>query len=228
MTQSIALNIAKLQQRTRFAEKKYHRQPHSVQIMAVSKTRTAAEIRQAAAAGIIEIGENYLQEARQKQQQLSDLPLNWHFIGPIQSNKTQPIADHFDWVHSVDRIKIARRLSNQRADKPSPLNICLQINISDEKSKSGFCLDELYPAALEISQLPHLQLRGLMAIPQASNDEQQQRQAFSQLAAAFERLQQRYPSMDTLSIGMSADWEAAVAEGATIIRIGTGIFGPRR
>ncbi len=195
--------------------------------MAVSKTRPAAMIREAAAAGIQQIGENYLQEALDKQVELADLPLTWHFIGPIQSNKTRPIAEHFDWVHSVDRLKIAQRLSDQRPASLPPLNICLQVNISNEASKAGASLDELTELAQQVSSLSGLCLRGLMAIPQASEDFDQQRAMFAQLRAAATKLQSDCDSIDTLSMGMSGDMEAAIAEGATIVRIGTDIFGAR-
>ena len=227
MLQSIEINIAKLQRRIRNAEKKYQRIDHSVQLMAVSKTRSAAMIRQVAAAGITEIGENYLQEALEKQLALQDLPLHWHFIGPIQSNKTRAIAEHFDWVHSVDRLKIAQRLSEQRPAHLPALNICLQINISGEDSKSGALLTDVDELAEQIAALPRLRLRGFMAIPKAVNDEAEQRAAFVPLAQATAKLQQRYRCIDTLSMGMSGDMEAAIAEGATIVRIGTDIFGPR-
>ena len=228
MSSSIEFNIAKVQQRIRFAEQKYSRNPQSVQLMAVTKTRSAAEIRIAAAEGITEVGENYLQEALQKQSELTDLPLNWHFIGPIQGNKTRAIAEHFSWVHSVDRLKIAQRLNDQRPEHLPKLNICLQVNISDEDSKSGITLQDLPALANLITDMPRLQLRGLMAIPKATNDEQAQRTAFTKLKTAAIALQQDHPNMDTLSMGMSADMEAAIAEGASMVRIGTDIFGPRQ
>ena len=158
---------------------------------------------------------------------LDDLPITWHFIGPIQSNKTRPIAEHFHWVHSVSREKIARRLDEQRPEGMAPLQVCLQVNISAEESKSGISLEELPALASLVEQLPRLQLRGLMAIPAATDDQIEQRKSFAQLRQAFEDLQQKHPAMDTLSMGMSGDWEAAVAEGSTMIRIGTAIFGPR-
>ena len=227
MTHSIAFNIAKLRQRIASAEQKYQRRPESVQLMAVSKTRPAAMIRAAAAAGITEIGENYLQEALDKQAELRDLPLCWHFIGPIQSNKTAAIAGHFDWVHSVDREKIARRLNNQRPQALPPLNICLQLNVSQEASKSGVSVDQLAALAETVAALPRLCLRGIMAIPKASRDMDQQRQAFAEVSAALAGLRSNYTSIDTLSMGMSGDMEAAIAEGSTVVRIGTDIFGPR-
>lgn len=228
MSSSIELNIAKVQQRIAEAVKKYCRQTESVQLIAVSKTRSAGDIRLAAAAGIKHIGENYLQEALGKIQTLSDLaPLCWHFIGPIQSNKTRDIAEHFDWVHSVERLKIAQRLSQQRPPHLPLLNICLQVNISREHSKAGVTLEQLDELAAQIDGLPNIRLRGLMAIPAAAQDFSAQRAAFAPLADAFDRLQQQHSDIDTLSMGMSNDMEAAIAEGATMVRIGSDIFGPR-
>ncbi len=227
MTDPIAFNIAKVRQRIAEAAKKSGRNTESVQLMAVSKTRSAEMIEKAAQEGVTDFGENYLQEALDKQQQLQELQLIWHFIGPIQSNKTRPIAEHFDWVHSVDRLKIAQRLNEQRPDEMPALNVCIQVNISDESSKSGAELSELESLADAASQLPRLILRGLMTIPKATNDPVQQKAAFSKLREAATKLQQKHRTIDTLSMGMSNDLETAVAEGATIVRIGTDIFGPR-
>ncbi|WP_188749381.1 YggS family pyridoxal phosphate-dependent enzyme [Marinobacterium zhoushanense] len=203
------------------------RSSDSVSLLAVSKTRPAEDIRAAYACGLIRFGENYLQEALDKIEQLSDLPLEWHFIGPIQSNKTRPIAEQFDWVHSVDRFKIGQRLSDQRPPGMAPLNICLQVNISREESKSG-CLPEEAPAlARQLSALPGIRLRGLMAIPKASDDEQEQRRAFADLRHLLQQLNSDLPGLDTLSMGMSGDLNPAIAEGATIVRIGTALFGAR-
>ena len=224
---AIAQNIAKLTERIRIASQINKRAEGAVQLLAVSKTRPAEAIREAAAAGVTDVGENYLREALDKMQLLQDLDLRWHFIGPIQSNKTRPIAEHFDWVHSVDRAKIARRLAEQRPPSLPPLQVCLQVNISDESSKSGVSPADLGPLAELVETLPGLELRGLMAIPAAADDPQQQRQAFAALRAALELLQADHPQLDTLSMGMSADLESAIAEGATIVRIGTDIFGPR-
>jgi hypothetical protein len=174
-----------------------------------------------------EFGENYLQEALTKIEELADLDLCWHFIGPIQANKTRPIAEHFHWVHSVDRLKIARRLSDQRPPKLPDLQICLQVNISGEGSKSGVSLEQLPALARAVMTLPRLQLRGLMAIPAANADTGAQHNAFATLRKALADLKREMPQLDTLSMGMSADLEAAIAEGATIIRVGTDIFGPR-
>lgn len=227
MSQSIAINIAKVQQRIGAAAKKSSRSSDSVTLIAVSKTHSSNAVREACTAGVRHIGESYLQEALEKQDALRDLNLTWHFIGPIQSNKTRPIAERFDWVHSVDRLKIARRLSEQRPVSSAPLNICLQVNISGEASKSGLRLDELPATAAAVARLTGVTLRGLMAIPQRSDHPELQHQAFRQLANAAKALRDVHPQLDTLSMGMSGDLEAAIAEGATMVRIGTDIFGPR-
>ncbi|GAA0697761.1 YggS family pyridoxal phosphate-dependent enzyme [Marinobacterium maritimum] len=203
------------------------RAPESVQLLAVSKTRGADEIRQLHACGQTAFGENYLQEALDKIAALQDLPLEWHFIGPIQSNKTRAIAEQFDWVHSVDRLKIARRLSEQRPDELPPLNLCLQVNISDEASKSGCTPEELPELARAVAALPRLRLRGLMAIPEAETDPARQRATFARVRTLMEALQAELPQLDTLSMGMSGDLEAAIAEGSTLVRVGTALFGPR-
>jgi hypothetical protein len=220
-------NIAKLLQRVRLSAEKSQRRDSDILVLAVSKTRSAADMRAAQACGLLEFGESYLQEALQKMPELEDLDLTWHFIGPIQSNKTRPIAEHFDWVHSIDRGKIARRLSEQRPPDMAPLQVCVQVNISGETSKSGATLEDLPQLVREIITLPQLQLRGLMAIPAATGDPQLQRQSFARLRTALGQLQLIAPAMDTLSMGMSGDIEAAIAEGATIVRVGTAIFGPR-
>ena len=227
MSLSIQNNIAKVLETIRSGEKKYHRQAHCVTLMAVSKTRPADAIRQAAAAGIHHIGENYLSEALDKIQHLQDIDLCWHFIGPIQSNKTRAIAEHFDWVHSVDRLKIAQRLNDQRPLELPALKVCLQVNISGEASKAGISPEDLPALAAEIAMLPRLKLCGLMAIPRATEDFQQQRQAFSQVQQLFQQLHDQQPQVDTLSMGMSGDMQAAIAEGATMVRIGSDIFGAR-
>ena len=223
MTLFIEHNITNIRKRISDAEKKYHRQPNSVRLMAVSKTRSADMINEVVANGITDIGENYLQEALAKIQQLNALNICWHFIGPIQTNKTRSIAEEFSWVHSVDRMKIAQRLNDQRPSYLPPLNICLQVNVSGELSKSGVAPDTVDALAAEIAKLPRLQLRGLMAVPQATDDIAKQRKAFAMLASIKSRL----PNCDTLSMGMSGDLEAAIAEGSTMVRIGTDIFGPR-
>lgn len=192
--------------------------------MAVSKTRPASAIRQAHAAGVRDIGENYLQEALEKIAELDDLPLTWHFIGPIQSNKTRAIAEHFDWVHSVDRLKVARRLSEQRPAELAPLNICLQVNISNEPSKAGVPLAELETLAREVASLPGLRLRGLMAIPAPASTSAARRQPLRALRQAMAALPL---PLDTLSMGMSDDLDEAIAEGASMVRIGSALFGAR-
>lgn len=196
-------------------------------LLAVSKTRPAEDLLTLYRLGQRRFGENYLQEALEKQAQLTDCDIEWHFIGPIQSNKTKEIAAHFDWVHSVDRLKIARRLNDQRPDNLPPLNICLQVNVSGEESKSGCSLAELPQLAQEISQFPNITLRGLMAIPAPCEAPEAQRLPFKALREALESLQQAGLSLDTLSMGMSGDLDAAIAEGATMVRIGTALFGPR-
>lgn len=228
MTQSIEFNIAKVRELIREAEKKYQRDPGSVSLIAVSKTRTAQEVRQAVLTGAPDIGENYVQEALGKQAQLGALQIRWHFIGPIQSNKTQAIASSFDWVHSVDRVKIARRLSDQRPAGKPPLNICLQVNISGEESKAGLEPQEVAAVADQVSTLPGICLRGLMAIPRPADSFEQQREPFGRMRELLESLRIDHPRLDTLSMGMSDDMEAAIAEGATMVRIGTAIFGQRR
>lgn len=196
-------------------------------LCAVSKAQPATALRAAFEAGQTVFGENYLQEALKKQEQLQDCAIAWHFIGPIQSNKTQPIALHFDWVHSVDRLKIAQRLSDARPLDRPPLNICLQVNISEEASKSGASGQDLLQLALQIKQLPRLHLRGLMAIPAPETDFAQQRDQFRQVRALFDQLNAQGLRLDTLSMGMSGDFAAAIAEGSTLIRVGAAIFGAR-
>ena len=203
------------------------RDPAAVRLLAVSKTFEAVAVRALADCGQREFGENYLQEALAKQAALSDLPLVWHFIGPIQSNKTRAIAESFSWVHSVDRLKIAERLSTQRPLGLPPLQICIEVNVSGETSKGGVALAELPALAQSIVNLPRLQLRGLMAIPAPATDTGPQRFAFRQVREAYGTLIARGFALDTLSMGMSADLEAAVSEGATIVRIGTARFGQR-
>jgi pyridoxal phosphate enzyme (YggS family) len=204
---------------------------HEVRLLAVSKTFDAQAVVEAAAAGQQAFGENYLQEALDKMARVHalqpELKLEWHFIGPIQSNKTRAIAEHFDWVHSVDREKIAQRLSDQRPPELPPLNICLQVNISGEASKSGVLPAEVVPLANAIAQLPRMRLRGLMAIPEPEPDAARQREPFRQLRVLYEYLRAEGLALDTLSMGMSADMDAAIAEGATIVRIGSAIFGNR-
>lgn len=206
------------------------RPEQDARLLAVSKTKPAAMIRDAWHLDQRDFGENYLQEALAKQTELADLPdIVWHFIGPLQSNKTRDVAEHFAWVHSVDREKIARRLNDLRPEALGSLNVCLQVNISDEPSKSGVNLDELPTLAEAVLAMPALQLRGLMAIPAPAENLDDQRLPFARLRNALESLQERFPEapLDTLSMGMSADLEAAVLEGATLVRLGTAIFGER-
>jgi PLP dependent protein len=203
------------------------RRPEDVQLLAVSKAHPAIALREAYNAGQRLFGENYLQEALSKQIELNDLSIEWHFIGPIQSNKTQAIAQHFDWVHSVDRLKIAQRLDAARPQNLAPLQICLQVNVSQEDTKSGLPSEEISELALAIQSLPRLKLRGLMAIPAPTQNIDKQRGQFRQVHELYEKLQSQGFDLDTLSIGMSEDFPAAIAEGATIVRIGSAIFGPR-
>lgn len=206
----------------------------SVHLLAVSKTRTSDEIKEVHQLGQKAFGENYIQEATDKIQQLKDYDIEWHFIGPLQSNKSRLAAEHFDWVHTIDRLKIAQRLSDQRPQDMPSLNVCIQVNIDQEESKSGFLEQEVIEAALKINQLPRLTLRGLMAIPKATDDPEQQRLSlsrmhdlFTSVKAALSEQNQPAEAFDTLSMGMSGDMETAIQCGATIVRIGTAIFGPR-
>jgi PLP dependent protein len=228
---SISHNLQAVRARIATAAKAAGRAAEEVSLLAVSKTFDAAAVAEAADAGQRAFGENYLQEALDKMHALASLRPGllpeWHFIGPIQSNKTRPIAEHFDWVHSVERLKIAQRLSEQRPPALPPLNICLQVNISGEASKSGVDPQQALELALQVHALPRLRLRGLMAIPEPAADEEQQRQPLSAMRALAAQLREHGLPIDTLSMGMSADLEAAVAEGATIVRIGTAIFGRR-
>jgi len=223
----IADNLAKIKRDIEIFSQKYQRTPNSVHLLAVSKTKPATDILAAFNAGQTCFGENYLQEAINKIQLLHAIPIEWHFIGSIQSNKTRELAEHFDWVHSVDRIKIAQRLNRQRLTSQTPLNICLQVNISEESSKSGFNIREINEVVEEIAILPNICLRGLMAIPAKSKTLQKQREIFALMNSLFCKLQLKHPEIDTLSMGMSNDMEAAIAEGSTLLRIGSAIFGAR-
>nr|WP_294841110.1 YggS family pyridoxal phosphate-dependent enzyme [uncultured Methylotenera sp.] len=198
-----------------------------VQLLAVSKAQPAAAIRDAYSAGQTMFGENYSQEAVEKQKQLTDLAIEWHFIGPIQSNKTQIIGQSFSWVHSVDRLKIAQRLNEARSSMPLPLQVCIQVNVSNEDSKSGVLPEQLEALASAINALPHLKLRGLMAIPAPTTDPTQQAAQFKQVRECYDALIAKGFALDTLSIGMSNDYPAAIAQGATIVRIGSALFGAR-
>jgi hypothetical protein len=221
--------LAKVTARIHQAANAAGRDPQSVQLIAVSKTQPPEAIAQAYAWGQRRFGENYLQEALEKQIALHQLPdIEWHFIGPIQSNKTRAIAGHFQWVHTVDRLKIAQRLNEQRPPHLPALNVCVQVNIDDESTKSGVSLAELPALIRGIMSLANLKLRGLMAIPAATDDPVRQRKAFAKLRSARQVLNLQGFRMDTLSMGMSGDMEAAIAEGATFVRVGTDIFGARR
>ncbi|MGA7801507.1 MAG: YggS family pyridoxal phosphate-dependent enzyme [Gammaproteobacteria bacterium] len=224
----IAGHLTRIRARVDDAARRFGRDPQSITLLAVSKTQPADRLREAWKAGQRCFGESYLQEALNKLRILEDLPAQWHFIGPIQTNKTKPIAENFDWVHSIDRLKVARRLSEQRPGGCPPLQVCLQVNISGEASKSGTTLAELAELAARITELPGLRLRGLMALPAATDDFERQREPFRKLREAMEILNREGLGLDTLSMGMSADLEAAIAEGATVVRVGSGIFGPRR
>jgi pyridoxal phosphate enzyme (YggS family) len=209
------------------AEMQAQRPESSVQLLAVSKTWPVEILRAAASAGQYCFGENYLQEALIKIDALNDLDLQWHFIGPIQSNKTKDIARHFDWVQSVDRLKIAQRLNNQRPNELAALNVCIQVNIDDEQSKAGVSISEANTLAEQIQQLDKLVLRGIMVIPTKTDDIFIQTSAFQRAYQLFNSLQMQYPTIDTLSMGMTADMNSAIAQGSTMIRVGTGIFGQR-
>ena len=207
------------------AEHACNRQVGSVQLLAVSKTRPAIDIAMAYQVGQRHFGENYVQEALIKQRELGCYDITWHFIGPIQSNKTKALAMHFNWVHSVESLKIAQRLNEQRPSQWPPLNVCLQVNISNEQSKSGIPLAELPQLCEQIARLPNLKLRGVMAIPAPQQDFEQQRQPYKMLYQAVAKLRQ--PGLDTFSFGMSGDFKAAIAEGSTLVRVGTALFGER-
>ena len=227
----ISKNLQAVRERIDAAARAALRAPQDVSLLAVSKTFGPEAVLEAAEAGQRAFGENYLQEGLDKiaavRAARPDLLLEWHFIGPIQSNKTRPIAESFDWVHAVDREKIARRLSEQRPAQLPPLNICLQVNISGEASKSGVAPEEVAVLAQQVAGLPNLKLRGLMAIPEPEEDIERQRAPLRKMRELLASLQAQGLALDTLSMGMSSDLEAAVAEGATIVRIGTAIFGQR-
>lgn len=223
----LAQNLEQTRVRIQQAEQRFNRAQGTVKLLAVSKTKPIEMVNQLAELGQLAFGENYLQESLEKIAQRPDL--EWHFIGPIQSNKTKPIAEYFDWVESVDRLKIAQRLSAQRPKDKPPLNILLQVNISQEQSKSGFMPNEVIDAAKHIAQLPGLVVRGLMSIPKIETELEHQRSAFAKMYTLFVQMQQVFGTtqIDTLSIGMSSDLDAAIAEGGTQVRIGTDLFGVR-
>ena len=227
MNPSIADNIARVRAQIEAACQAAGREPSSVHLLAVSKTWGADAVRQAHAAGQTAFGENYIQEAVDKITALRDLPLEWHCIGPIQSNKTRLVAEHFDWVHSVDRLKIAQRLSEQRPEHLPPLQVCIQVNVDGGDNKSGVSPEELPALAQAVNALPRMRLRGIMTIPEPAETEAQMRAVHAQAKALFEALRQQGLPLDTLSMGMSADMAAAIAEGSTMVRVGTAIFGQR-
>ncbi len=225
---TISANLQAVHARIDAAARKFGRHPSEITLLAVSKTWPASDVREAVASGQRTFGENYVQEALGKRIELADLGLEWHFIGPLQRNKTRLVAETFDWLHTLDRLDIAERLSAQRPDSRPPMQVCLQVNISGENTKNGVALAEVNALAQQIAALPRLTLRGLMAIPAPQEDEAQQRDAFRQLREAFLQLNNNGLQLDTLSMGMSHDLEAAIAEGATLLRIGTAIFGNRK
>ena len=233
----ITNNLMRVKQRLELAAQASKREPEEIGLLAVSKTFPAQDIEEAMHAGQTAFGENYVQEAVEKITLLAKLRpwLVWHFIGPLQSNKTKEVAEHFDWVHSVDRLKIAERLSAQRGEFPdvADLQVCIQVNVSEEDSKSGIPLNEAEELCSAIAKLPHLTLRGLMAIPAPSPNPSSQRQAFATVRECFNQIKTKhlndigYEFFDTLSMGMSDDMESAIAEGSTMVRVGTAIFGKR-
>lgn len=224
---NVSDNLNKLRLRIAKAEQSAGRAPNSVGLVAVSKTKPIGLIRAAVSDGQRAFGENYAQEAIEKATALADLGLEWHFIGPVQSNKTQGLAGAMAWVHTVDRLKIARRLNDQRPEGMPALNVCLQVNISRESSKAGLPPDQVAALACEVAGLPRLRLRGLMAIPAPTDNTLEQRQAFADMRELLLHLKLTLPELDTLSMGMSGDLEAAIAEGATLVRVGSDIFGAR-
>lgn len=227
----VADSLAAVRERIAAAERRFDRPPGSVALVAVAKTRPAGLIREAWEAGQHRFGENFVQEAAEKLDELSDLAgpggLEWHFVGALQANKSRTVAERFDWVHTVDRVRVARRLSDRRPAWLAPLNVCLQVNVSGEASKSGVGVSEVGELASAVAGLPRLRLRGLMTIPRPCAGLDEQRAALRPLVEAYERLRGDGHPLDTLSMGMTDDLEAAVAEGATLVRVGTAVFGPR-
>ncbi|WP_318389787.1 YggS family pyridoxal phosphate-dependent enzyme [Enterobacter sp.] len=226
----IAHNLAQVRDKISAATTRCGRASEEVSLLAVSKTKPASAVAEAIAAGQRAFGENYVQEGVDKIRHFQDEGiegLEWHFIGPLQSNKSRLVAEHFDWCHTVDRLRIASRLSEQRPTHLPPLNILIQINISDEESKSGIALSEIDALAEQVVALPGVRLRGLMAIPAPVSDFERQFAVAQQMAVAFDALKLRYPAVDTLSLGMTEDMDAAIAAGSTMVRIGTAIFGAR-
>jgi pyridoxal phosphate enzyme (YggS family) len=225
--QNLTLHVNHVRSRIRSAATAAGRDPESITLVAVTKAKTAESVRLAATAGVTDFGENYLQEAQVKMDQVADLKLKWHFIGGIQSNKTRAIAERFDWVQSVDRLSVARRLSEQRPFHAPPLNVCIQVALVPERTKGGVAPDELATLAGAIAGLPRLRLRGLMCVPPPQANGAAERAMFARLRVALEDLNAGGLKLDTLSMGMSGDFESAIAEGATLVRIGTALFGAR-
>jgi hypothetical protein len=225
--QNLALQVQEVRERVARAVAAAGRSAHSVTLLAVGKAQPLALLRAAADAGLTDFGESYLNEALEKVAALQDRALTWHYIGRLQANKTRPVAEAFAWVHAVDRLRIAERLSAQRPYHAPPLNVCLQVNLAGEASKGGVPPAQLAPLAVAVAALPRLTLRGLMCLPPQETDPARQRHWFAQLRALKEELNSRGARLDTLSMGMSDDFEAAIAEGATIVRLGTVLFGPR-
>jgi len=225
--QNLAVHVNHVLSRIRHAAKGAGRDPESVTLIAVSKSKPAESVREVATAGVTDFGENYLQEAVLKQGELADLPLTWHFIGGLQSNKTRAVAERFQWVHSIDRFSVARRLSEQRPFHAAPLNLCIQVAVVPESTKGGVDPDSLFELAARTAELKRVALRGLMCVPPQQPTVAAERAVFSQLRTLMERLNAQGHRLDTLSMGMSGDFESAVAEGATHVRIGTALFGSR-
>jgi PLP dependent protein len=225
--QNLAVHVNHVRSRIRDAAKGAGRDPGSVTLIAVSKSKPAESVRQVATAGVTDFGENYLQEAIPKLDQLADLPLTWHFIGALQSNKTRTVAERFDWVHSIDRFSVARRLSEQRPFHAAPLNLCIQVAVVPEPTKGGVDPGSLSELAARTAQLERVALRGLMCVPPPQPGAAAERAVFAQLRSLQERLNAEGHHLDTLSMGMSGDFESAIAEGATHVRIGTALFGTR-
>ena len=225
--QKIAGNLADVRGRIAAAELAAKRPPGSVRLLGVAKGQPAESVRAAAAAGLADVGENYLQEALPRIEALADLGLTWHFIGQLQANKTRPVAERFDWVHTVDRLRIAERLSAQRPFHAPALNVCVQVNLAAEASKGGVAPVGLPELCRAVARLPRLRLRGLMCVPPAEPEPGSQRRWFAQLRTLADGLSGEIPDLDTLSMGMSDDLESAIAEGATLVRVGTALFGPR-
>jgi len=227
MSTSVSANLAQVRKRIELACLAAERPANAVHLLAVSKTMPAQAVREAYAAGQVAFGENYIQEGVDKIASLADLPLEWHCIGPIQSNKSKLVAENFAWVHSIDRLKIAERLSAQRPVNLPPLQVCLQVNVDGGSNKSGVTPSELLALAQAVAKLPNLQLRGIMTIPEPAENEAAARAVHHQAKDLFDSLQAAGLSIDTLSMGMTGDLEAAIAEGSTCVRVGTAIFGQR-